>query len=97
MSNDIIGNHKFNFLDAIGRPETYKLLFPDEIEGMVIIALYERIKTGRYPDGLFSEDDIHDLFARFQKNGESENKDKYYQKSRNKNKIKKLLRFFFEL
>tara|TARA_B100001063_G_scaffold148099_2_gene138252 strand:+ start:5517 stop:6866 length:1350 start_codon:yes stop_codon:yes gene_type:complete len=83
---------KFNFLDAIGRPKTYKLLFPDEIEGMVIISLYERIKTGRYPNGFFSEDDIHDLFAKLQKGGNSG--DKYYQRSINKNKIKKLLRFF---
>lgn len=82
----------FDFLEAVKRPDTYKLLFPEEIEGMVIIALYERLKAGRYKDNFFSEEEIHNLFAAFQKGKDKD--DKYYQKSRNKDRIKKLMRFF---
>lgn len=82
----------FNFAEAIQRPETYRQLFPDEVEGMVIIALYERLKVGRYENDFFSEEEIHRQFAFFQRGKEKE--EKYYQKSRNKDRIKKLLRFF---
>ena len=85
-------SHPFNFTEAIQRQETYKQLFPDAVEGMVIIALYERLKAGRYENGLFSEDEIHRLFAAFQKGKDKD--EKYYQKSRNKERIKKLMRFF---
>jgi hypothetical protein len=82
----------FNFTEAIQRPETYRQLFPDEMEGMVIIALYERLKAGYYENDFFREEEIHRLFVAFQKGkGKDE---KYYQKSRNKDRIKKLLRFF---
>lgn len=82
----------FNFTEAIQRPETYRQLFPDEIEGMVIITLYERLKAGRYENDFFSEEEIHRLFVDFQKGKDKD--EKYYQKSRNKDRIKKLLRFF---
>jgi hypothetical protein len=68
------------------------LLFPEEIEGVVIIALYERLKAGRYKDNFFNEEEIHDLFAAFQRGKDKD--EKYYQKSRNKERIKKLMRFF---
>lgn len=83
----------FNFAEAIQRPEIYKQLFPDEVEGMVIIALYERLKTGRYENGFFSEEEIHKFFGSFQKGKENDDGN-YYPRSRNKEKIKKLLRFF---
>jgi hypothetical protein len=82
----------FNFTEAIQRPETYRQLFPDEIEGIVIIALYERLKAGRYENDFFSEEEIHRLFVDFQKGKDKD--EKYYQKSRNKDRIKKLMRFF---
>lgn len=90
--NDSTTSRTFNFSEAIRRPETYRQLFPDELEGMVIIALYERLKAGLYQDDFFNEEDIHAQFASFQKGEEKE--EKYYQKSRNKDRIKKLLRFF---
>jgi hypothetical protein len=82
----------FVFIEAIQRPETYRQLFPDKVEGLVIIVLYERLKAGYYENGFFVEDEIHRLFVAFQKG--KDNDDKYYQKSRNKDRIKKLLRFF---
>ena len=83
----------FNFTEAIQRSETYRQLFPDEVEGMVIIALYERLKAGRYQNDFFSEEEIHRLFASFQK-GKDNYEGSYYPKARNKDRIKKLLRFF---
>lgn len=90
--NDSSTSHTFNFAEAIQRPETYKQLFPDELEGMVIISLYEKLKAGRYQNHFFNEEEIHKLFGVFQRG--KDNGDKYYQKSRNKERIKKLLRFF---
>lgn len=82
----------FNFVEAIQRPETYGQLFPDEVEVMVIIKLYERLKAGYYENDFFNEEEIHLLFAVFQKGKDKD--EKYYQKSRNKDRIKNLLRFF---
>jgi hypothetical protein len=83
----------FNFTEAIQRHETYKQLFPDEIEILVIIALYERLKSGRYENDFFNEEEIHQLFVDFQK-GKDNKEQGYYFKTRNKDRIKKLLRFF---
>lgn len=58
---------------------------------MVIIALYERLKSGCYENGFFNEEEIHRLFMDSHKGKDEKN---YYQKSRNKDRIKKLLRFF---
>lgn len=91
--NELSNPHPFNFTEAIQRPETYRQLFPDEIEGLVIITLYERLKAGRYENDFFSEEEIHHLFAVFQK-GKDTNDSSYYPKARNKDRIKKLLRFF---
>lgn len=90
--NDFSKSIPFNFTEAIQRPETYRQLFPDEVDGMVIIALYERLKAGRYQNDFFNEEEIHKLFSTFQKGKDKD--EKYYQKSRNKDRIKKLLRFF---
>jgi hypothetical protein len=83
----------FNFIEAIQRLETYRQLFPEEVEIMVIITLYERLKAGYYENDFFSEEEIHRLFVDFQKGKEKDEK-YYYQKSRNKDRLKKLLRFF---
>ena len=82
----------FIFIEAIQRPETYRQLFPEEVEVMVIITLYERLKAGYYENDFFNEEEIHQLFVDFQKGKDKGGK--YYQKSRNKDRIKKLLRFF---
>jgi hypothetical protein len=82
----------FNFIDAINRPDTYELLYPSKIEGTVIIALYERLNKGKYTNGFFSEDEIHSLFSTFQSSDRTT--DKYYPKERNKQRIRKLLKYF---
>lgn len=85
----------FNFIEAVQRPETYGQLFPDEIEGMVIIALYEQLKADRYVDGYFGEEEIHSLFTTFQRRNSTDDKG-YILKTRNREKIKHLLRFFLK-
>ena len=52
----------FNFIDEISKPETYKQLYPDEKEGIVVAHLYQRIKSGRYENDSFTAEDIHSLF-----------------------------------
>lgn len=85
-------NTEFDFLKAINRPDTYELLYPEKLEGTVIIALYERLITGKYQNGFFDEDEIHAMFSTF-KNAKIKG-DKYYPKERNKQRIRKLLKYF---
>jgi len=85
-------NTDFNFIDTIGHFDTYQLLFPKKLESMVIIALFVRQKQGKYPDGLFGEEDIHALFSTY--GGTDVGKGKPYQRSINKEKLRKLLKFF---
>ncbi|SFZ80261.1 hypothetical protein [Tenacibaculum maritimum] len=54
--------HIFNFVEEISKPETYKQLYPDEKEGIVIAHLYQRVKSGRYKNDSFTAKDIHSLF-----------------------------------
>ncbi|MDQ3099904.1 MAG: hypothetical protein M3R08_00835 [Bacteroidota bacterium] len=82
----------FNFTEAVQRSDTFRQLFPDEVEGMVIISLYERLNARRYENGYFSEEEIHRFFASFQ--GKDSSDGSYYPKARNKERIKRLLRFF---
>ncbi|WP_339652697.1 hypothetical protein [uncultured Maribacter sp.] len=85
-------NTDFDFVKAINRPDTYGLLFPGKLEGTVIIALYERLKTGKYQNGFFNEEEIHAMFSTFKNT--SIKGEKYYPKERNKQRIRKLLKYF---
>ncbi|WP_430412146.1 hypothetical protein [Kordia sp.] len=55
-------SHIFNFIDEISKPETYKQLYPDEREGIVIAHLYQRVKLGKYENDAFGADEIHNIF-----------------------------------
>jgi len=60
----------FDFVDEISKPETYKQLYPDEREGIVIAHLYRCVKNGSYKNDSFSADEIHNLFESTLNEGE---------------------------
>jgi|TARA_R110002012_G_scaffold311668_2_gene521339 hypothetical protein len=82
----------FNFEDEASKSETYRALFPEKREGIVVIHLYEGIINGRYENNSFSGDDIHRLFEATMTANEKEN---LYVKSYNKKRILRLQKFFF--
>lgn len=50
------------FFDHLKLENTYELFFPRKEQGLVIIWLYERIKDGTFPKGVFKEKDIQKAF-----------------------------------
>lgn len=81
----------FNFEQEASKPHTYRALFPDEREGIVIIHLYEGIVNGRYENNRFTGEDIHRLFEATMT---ANQKETTYVKSYNKDRIKTLQKFF---
>lgn len=51
-----------SIFEQINIDNTYELFFPDRKQGLVIIWLYERIKSGQFEKGVFTEDDIQQAF-----------------------------------
>lgn len=81
----------FNFKEEILKSNTYRELFPEEREGLVIIHLYEGITNGFYEDGRFSGEEIHRLFESTMTANE---KNTHYIRSYNKERILRLQKYF---
>jgi len=52
-------NSKFDLLHEIHKEGTYHLLFPSLQQGLAILNLYQKVRTGVFPGGRFSESDIY--------------------------------------
>lgn len=57
LSNNV--NQQFSLLHEIGKEGTYNLLFPPPQAGLAILNLYQKIKSGAFPNGRFKEPDIY--------------------------------------
>jgi hypothetical protein len=53
---------QISLLETLRQADTYSLLFPDRESGLVITWLYDKIKQGIFPEGIFRETDIHNAF-----------------------------------
>ena len=84
--------HTFDFIEELRKEQTYKLLFPDKKEGIVIALLYEKLQQNGYENDQFSAQDIHNLFKLVDDYNPQENNK--YQYERNVEKIRNLQRFF---
>jgi hypothetical protein len=57
LSNNV--NQQFNLLHEIGKEGTYHLLFPPPQAGLAILSLYQKVRSGAFPNGRFKEPDIY--------------------------------------
>lgn len=83
----------FNFTDEISRGETYRQLYPDEREGIVIAHLYDRLKAGYYENDSFDGEEIDRFFEATMSKREI---DVNYVKTLNKQRILRLQKFFLK-
>jgi len=49
----------FDLLHEIGKEGTYHLLYPPPQAGLAILALYQKVKSGAFPQGRFKEAEIY--------------------------------------
>ncbi|MDJ0644489.1 MAG: hypothetical protein QNJ57_00760 [Flavobacteriaceae bacterium] len=81
----------FNFKEEILKPDTYRELFPEEREGLVIVHLYEGVINKVYENGRFSGEEIHRLFESTMTTREKET---HYVRAYNKERILRLQKYF---
>ncbi|MEI6866377.1 hypothetical protein [Flavicella sp.] len=67
----------FDFIKEIKEPGVYQLLFPKKEVGLAVMLLFDKIENNLFIDGKFTENDIHDTFAKIVKTGERYPKEIY--------------------
>jgi len=59
MLSNQTNRNQFNLIHEIGKEGTYHLLFPPQQAGLAILNLYQKVRTGAFPNKRFKETDIY--------------------------------------